>query len=93
MSAPIYIVIPEAEFLGATQYIKPENIVRLTQFEAICNVMFSENGKVYKIKTLLTASEIHEKLQEIEEMQRYSSMVSLFGGDYGGERGEGGEDE
>jgi hypothetical protein len=42
---------------------------------------------------LLTASEIHEKLQEIEEMQRYSSMVSLFGGDYGAERGEGGEDE
>jgi hypothetical protein len=80
MSAPIYIVIPEAEFLGATQYIKPENIVRLTQFEDTCNVMFSENGKVYKIKTLLTASEIHEMLQEMEEMSSYVFIEGLLGG-------------
>jgi hypothetical protein len=93
MSAPIYIVIPEAGNLGATQYVLPQEILRLVQHDEICSVMFRENGKVYKINTLLAASEIHEKLQEIEEMQRYSSMVSLFGGDYGGERGEGGEDE
>jgi hypothetical protein len=83
MSVPIYIVIPEAEFLGATQYIKPENIVRLEQFEDTCSVMFSENGKVYKIKTLLTASEIHEKLQEISEMSMYSFMSDLLGDDGG----------
>ena len=88
MSAPIYIVIPEAEFLGATQYIKPENIVRLTQFEDTCNVMFSENGKIYKIKTLLTASEIHERLQELEEMVRDSAIISIFGREDEGEGDE-----
>ena len=80
MSAPIFIAIPEAEFLGATQYIKPANIVRLTQFEDTCNVMFSEHGKVFKIKTLLTASEIHEMLQEMEEMASYVFIEGLLGG-------------
>lgn len=85
MSVPIYIVIPEAEFLGATQYIKPANIVRLVQFEDTCSVMFSENGKVFKIKTLLTASEIHERLQEIEEMSSYVFIEGLLGGGDAGE--------
>ncbi len=80
MSAPIFIAIPEAEFLGATQYIKPASIVRLTQFEDTCNVMFSEHGKVFKIKTLLTASEIHEMLQEMEEMTSYVFIEWLLGG-------------
>jgi hypothetical protein len=87
MSAPIFIAIPEADFNGATQYIKPANIVRLTQFEDTCNVMFSEHGKVFKIKTLLTASEIHEMLQEITEMSMYSFMSDLLGDD-GGDNSE-----
>jgi hypothetical protein len=35
---------------------------------------------VYKIKTLLTASEIHEMLQEMEEMSSYVFIEGLLGG-------------
>ena len=69
MSAPIYIVIPEVGNLGATQYVLPHEIRRIVQHEEVCSVMFHENGKVYKINPLLTASEIHERLKEITEAQ------------------------
>jgi hypothetical protein len=83
MSAPIYIVIPEAGNLGATQYVLPQEIRRIVQHEEICSVMFHENGKIFKINTLLTASEIHERLQEIFEMSMYPFMSDLLGDDGG----------
>ena len=63
---PIFIVIPEVSI--GLHYLRPTTIVRLTSTDEGCSVYFSENGKIYKIKTLLTSDEIHARIMEIEEM-------------------------
>ena len=74
---PIFIAIPEVNV--GLHYLLPDRIVRLTSTEEGCSVYFTENCKIYRIKTLLTSDEIHERMMEINSIKE-----SSFWGGVGG---------
>lgn len=79
---PIFITIPE--FNMGVHYILPENIIRIASYDSYADVVFAEGGKSVKIKTLLTAQEIHERMMSIMSMKE----EALWGGMLGGESDE-----
>jgi len=60
-------------------YLRPTTIVRLTSTDEGCSVYFSENGKIYRIKTLLTSDEIHARMMELSAMSE-ESFWGVVGG-------------
>ncbi len=86
MSAPIFIVIPEYTPFGENilHYLRPYDIIRISEstdgMEGMIEVVCKQGVDIIVIRTLLTANEIHARMQEMEE-KRERFLWGSTGGD------------
>lgn len=77
-ATPIFIIIPDARIKGCTHHLLPYGIVRMKNNGVTTEIYYLQGGETALIETLLTAEEIHERLQQLEE-QREIFLFGSFG--------------
>ena len=69
MKLPIFIGIPNRNLNGCVHFIRPYDILNMVDCINYTTVIYREGMETRVMHTLLTATEIHEKIQEMEEQK------------------------